>query len=201
MLDDYRRLSYENGFLGYPTSDEIALRGGALSIFQGGLVYWSPATGAHEVHGQVLDAYRRLGFENGFLGYPTSDEIALSGGALGRFAGGSVYWSPATGAHALSGALLDAYTSGGAERGALGYPTSEPYAAGGGTRVDFERGSLTLTASGSVVPAGVAGPGAASVAPTPEPAAPAADPVPAPESTGPAASTPAAVTTPATGTP
>ena len=193
VLAAYSRLGFENGFLGYPTSDELPLNGGALSRFQGGHVYWSAPTGAHEVHGEVLAAYGRLGYERGWLGYPTSDEISLYGGALGRFAGGSVYWSPATGGHALGGALLAAYTNSGAERGLLGYPTSDPYPVGTGTRVDFQHGSLTLTSSGEVVRADAPNPAATAVTPR---TAPAPAPVPAPTSAPAPAPAPATVPAP-----
>jgi hypothetical protein len=155
ILEAYRAHGYERGRLGYPTTGEIALRGGAVSGFQGGYVYWSPRTGAHAVGGAILGAYGAHGQERGPLGYPTSNEIALTGGAVNRFQGGSVYWSPRTGAHPVIGALLAAYGARGYERGALGYPTSDPHPVAGGTRVDFERGSLTLRPDGEVVLGGV----------------------------------------------
>src|SRR5699024_793378 len=70
--------------------------------FQGGTVYWSSETGPRVVEGAILKAYRDAGAENSELGYPTSDEIALTdGGAFSRFQGGAVYWSPDTGAHVV----------------------------------------------------------------------------------------------------
>ncbi|SNS00589.1 Beta-lactamase enzyme family protein [Geodermatophilus pulveris] len=144
----------ERGRLGYPTSDEITLRGGAGSRFQGGAIYWSPDTGAHWVTGAIRRTWEATGAERGRLGYPTSDEITLRGGAGSRFQGGAIYWSPDTGAHWVTGAIRRTWEATGAERGRLGYPTSDPRPVAGGTRVDFEHGSLTETSSGRVVTSG-----------------------------------------------
>ncbi|PRY12178.1 excalibur calcium-binding domain-containing protein [Kineococcus rhizosphaerae] len=134
-------LGWENGFLGYPTSQEVPIRGGVFQLFQGGVAYWSPATGAHTVSGSFRDLYGRFGFENGCLGYPATQELpSVASGVYQRFQGGTAYWSPTTGAHALCGDLLAAYGSTGYEGGSLGYPTSDEYAIAGGRRVDFQGG-------------------------------------------------------------
>src|SRR5262249_294006 len=75
--------------------------------FQGGSVYWTPQTGAHEVHGAIRDKWASLGWERSSLGYPVSDETAAADG-VGRyslFQGGAVYWTVQTGAHAVSGPI------------------------------------------------------------------------------------------------
>ncbi|MGY1858548.1 LGFP repeat-containing protein, partial [Modestobacter sp. SYSU DS0290] len=100
-----------------------------------------------------LQAWARTGYENGPLRYPTTDEGALPDGRgiAQWFQGGAVYWSPATGSHALTGALLQAWIGRGAENGPLGYPLTDTYAVTGGTRIDFQGGTLTLdTATGTV---------------------------------------------------
>lgn len=176
ILTAYGAQKWETGPLRYPTSDEIALPGGgAMNRFQGGHVYWSKATGAHWVIGSILGVYRTQGYQAGALGYPTSDEIALPGGAVSHFQGGSVFWSPGRGAHSLRGELLAAYEAQGYQQGSLGYPVSDAYAVAGGTRMDFQGGSLTVpTTSPAVTTApggGTAGPSTA--APVPTPAAPA----------------------------
>jgi uncharacterized protein with LGFP repeats len=68
---------------------------GRFNHFQGGSIYWTPATGAHEVHGAIRDRWASLGWERSRLGYPTSDELVWAGtGRVSRFQGGSIYWSP-----------------------------------------------------------------------------------------------------------
>ena len=66
--------------------------------FQGGSVYWSPATGAHEVHGAIRDRWAELGWENSALGFPTSDEYGIDGGRRSDFQNGSITWTPSGGA-------------------------------------------------------------------------------------------------------
>ncbi|MHA7209186.1 peroxidase family protein [Arthrobacter sp. MDT1-65] len=91
---------WENGFLGYPTSNEIVglRKGGVYQNFEGGVVYWSPATGAHSNHGAIRNAYASQGWENGRLGYPTSNEIVVSPTVRAQdFEGGRITWSAATG--------------------------------------------------------------------------------------------------------
>ena len=180
ILGAYGATGWERGWLGYPTSEETRLPGGAVSRFSGGAVYWSPQGGAHPVRGPILTAYETLGAGQGDLGYPTRDELTLvNGGAVSVFQKGALYWTRATGAHWLGGDLLTAYGAQGYERGPLGYPTSDPHPVAGGTRVDFQRGSLTLTPSGQVLRDEDAAPTAVTPQPTRTPA-PAAVPTPTP---------------------
>ncbi|PPK97766.1 SpoIID/LytB domain protein [Kineococcus xinjiangensis] len=151
IRDKWGAMGWENSLLRFPTSDEFGVRGGAGQHFQGGSVYWSPATGAREVHGAIRDAWARQGWELGPLGFPVTDEVRLAGGAVSHFQGGSVYWSPATGAQAVRGAIRDAWARQGWENGRLGYPTSDEYGVPGGRRSDFQGGSITWTPAGGAV--------------------------------------------------
>jgi uncharacterized protein with LGFP repeats len=47
----------------------------------------------------------------------------------------------------LSVAFRNAWASTGWERGSLGYPTRDAYAVSGGTRMDFQRGTITISSS------------------------------------------------------
>jgi hypothetical protein len=78
------------------------------------------------------------------LGDPDRVEQATADGR-GRFtdfAHGSVYWSPDTGAHQLSGPILDAWRARGADRSSLGLPTGEEYTTSAGRAQAFEHGVL-----------------------------------------------------------
>jgi hypothetical protein len=182
--------------------------GGYGQHFSNASIYWSPATGAHEVHGAIRDAWAARHWENGPLGYPTSDEmddghggrvshfehgdIDWSPGFLGLFPTihvtialpalffdewnaarshgvdlgsptspvfnvrdggqgvhlehGSIYLSPATGAHEVHGAIHDAWAAQGSANGPLGYPTSDEMDAPGGGRVShFQYGDIYYT--------------------------------------------------------
>jgi hypothetical protein len=98
----YAELGGPSGFLGGPTTPETTAPDGVgrFNHFQGGSIYWTPATGAHEVHGAIRGLWSSLGWERSFLGYPTSNELSTEDatGRYSEFQHGSIYWSPATGA-------------------------------------------------------------------------------------------------------
>ncbi|MGY1747625.1 LGFP repeat-containing protein, partial [Blastococcus sp. SYSU D00695] len=125
---------WENSPLGYPTSDVAeAPGGGEYAHFQQGTVTWSSATGARVLTGPVRDAWLASGGVSGELGLATSDVTALAGGgAFAHFQHGSVYYSPATGARVLTGAVRDRWAALGWENSALGYPTSDVTPLAGG---------------------------------------------------------------------
>ena len=85
--------------LGFPITDEVPVAGGARSTFTGGSVLWSGGTGAHVVIGGILAKYDSIGGPNSYIGFPTSDEFAISGGAQSNFSYGHyIVWKPSTGA-------------------------------------------------------------------------------------------------------
>ena len=144
----------ERGDLGYPTTDEVANpnKAGVAQGFQNGTVFWSDKTGAHLVKGAILEAYQKAGFEGSTLGYPTSDEIPLRGGAFSRFAGGAIYFSPGTGAHVVpEGAILTAWGKEGYENGRLGYPKSDVTSGPQGDEMQFEHGTIRIVGGKAVV--------------------------------------------------
>ncbi|SDF77119.1 LGFP repeat-containing protein [Blastococcus aurantiacus] len=136
------------GRLGYPTAAEnCRLRdGGCVQTFQGGLVYWSRTTGAQPVLGAIRTAYAKQGWETGRLGYPTAGEACVlrSGGCFQQFQGGSIYWSPASGAHVVLGAIRDGWADRGSETGRLGYPVGSERCGlrGGGCFQEFQGGAI-----------------------------------------------------------
>lgn len=136
---------YEGGVLGFPTTEEVPIRnGGVYQLYQGGAIMWSPTTGAHTSVGAVRGKYGATGYEAGFLGYPTTDEVPLSnGGVYQLYQNGAIYWSPMTGAHPSGGAIRTEYAARGYENGVLGYPaTDEGAARGGGAYQHYQGGSI-----------------------------------------------------------
>ncbi|SEN07869.1 LGFP repeat-containing protein [Stigmatella aurantiaca] len=154
----WEALDWERSELGYPTTGEMKTPDGVgrYNHFKKGAVlgsiYWTPATGAHEVHGQIRARWEALGWERSALGYPVSDEenTSFAPGKVGRFQGGHIYWSSATGARWLEGAILQKFLEAGVAQ-TLGFPKSEAYAVSGGRRVDFERGALVHNTSTGAV--------------------------------------------------
>lgn len=128
IKDKYNQLGGPNSFLLFPKSNELTNPGntGKRTEFLGGNIYWSTATGARPVAHDFLTKWGELGYESGFMKYPTTDEIVLSnGGRRQEFQGGSIYFSFDTGAHAIYGLIRDRWRSLGAENSYLGYPTSD----------------------------------------------------------------------------
>jgi LGFP repeat/Cysteine-rich secretory protein family len=153
IRDKWAGLRWEQGFLRYPTTDELRTPDGIgrFNHFQGGSIYWTPATWSHEVHGAIRDKWASLGWERGFLRYPTSDEVAVTGGRASYFQGGQVYWSAVTGPHEVHGAILSRYLSLGGPGSALKLPTTDEYGVSGGRRSDFQGGSIHWNASTGAV--------------------------------------------------
>jgi uncharacterized protein with LGFP repeats len=83
-------------WIGYPTTDETGTPDGVgrFNHFEHGSIYWTPETGAHEVHGAIRDCWAQMGWERSELGYPTSDEHDIPGGRASRFQRGEITWTP-----------------------------------------------------------------------------------------------------------
>ena len=101
----YEAVGGQRGLLGQPVTPEIRTPNGrgAYVVFQGGSIYWSPATGAHEVHGAIRDAWAKRGWEAGPLGFPTSDEYDHLGTRRSDFQGGTLQWTPRDGVVLVGG--------------------------------------------------------------------------------------------------
>ena len=109
---EYAATAYETDYygtvvqqiLGAPTSDEMdvpGVAGARMNTFQGGAIYWSPATGAHVVYGAIGGLYNSMGGPTSYLGLPTSDEQGIPGGRETYFQGGKILWNPQNGARAV----------------------------------------------------------------------------------------------------
>jgi uncharacterized protein with LGFP repeats len=144
----WQSLGWERSFLGYPTTDETACPDGVgrFNHFQGGSIYWSPSTGAWEVHGAIRSKYSSMGWERSLLGYPLTNEMTCPDGVgkYNHFQRGSIYWSPSTGAWEVHGLIREHWKNNGWERSSLGYPISDEQAVfGGDGRIShFQRGSI-----------------------------------------------------------
>ncbi len=156
--------------LGLPTGDATSIiiiggvSGASMVHFQGGAVYASPTTGAHVLYGTIYTEYTTLAKQKDpsgnvvqqVIGLPTGDITNIAGAGTITFQGGTIYSSPATGAHVIYGAFAAAYTSAanqltvlGENGGAmLGLPTSDPVKVATGFSQQYEGGTILWTASG-----------------------------------------------------
>ncbi|MET8850081.1 PQQ-dependent sugar dehydrogenase [Amycolatopsis sp. NPDC004625] len=151
-------LDYERG-LGYPTTDELGTPDGVgryNHFVKGGNVgsiYYTSATGAHAIYGEIRKKWAALDYERG-LGYPATDELGTPDGR-GRYnhftLGGSIYYTVATGAHMVKGEIRKRWAALGWEYSYLHYPRTDEYVTNGVYRSDFEGGYITFTlATGAV---------------------------------------------------
>ena len=94
----YKSFGGCGSFLGRPITNETTTpdQVGRYNVFEHGSIYWTPDTGAHEVHGVIRDKWKETGWEAGSLGYPTSNEYAVAGGRKSDFQRGSITWDAAT---------------------------------------------------------------------------------------------------------
>jgi uncharacterized protein with LGFP repeats len=87
-----------NGALGAATTGEVyGLRdNGGYQCFEHGCILYSPASGAHVSKGAIRTLWAATGYENGGLGYPTSDEYATGndGSVAQNYQGGVIHWTP-----------------------------------------------------------------------------------------------------------
>ncbi|HIW95853.1 MAG TPA: hypothetical protein H9867_05135 [Candidatus Corynebacterium gallistercoris] len=144
-----------SGQVGPCTSEEYdGKNGGKVQDYRNGRAYWKPGIGANFLWGRIGALYAGMGAEGSWLGYPTSQEIAIGPGNQGRivhFEHGNIYWHPSTGAVAIHNNMMDKYKEMGYEHGALGYPTEQLKDVAGGQVLKFQNGALLKKPNGEVV--------------------------------------------------
>lgn len=135
-----------------PQQTPVPRNEGYWQRFERGYVYWSPTTDAHAVLGAIFDMWADLGREQGMLGFPTTDELPTpdNRGRFNHFQGGSIYWTPQTGAQEVHGLIRDKWASMGWERSFLGYPVSAEKPYDHGRISEFEHGRIIWTPAGGI---------------------------------------------------
>ena len=142
IVNKWGDLKWENGDLGYPVAEATEHNGGLVQKFQNGYVTRNPKGANNWVRGAIAAKYGELQTAKSKLGYPTSDEKSINGGAFQEFENGNIYWSPATGAHVIYyGDIYKAWGEKGYEQGEYGYPTSDQESASGS--ITFQGGKMS----------------------------------------------------------
>lgn len=123
--------------VGPPIGPEEVTAGLRTQVYQNGRVYWTAATGAKAVTGDILGEYLREGGP-ARLGAPTTDRYAVPGGSAQDLASGwAIYASGFLGAHVVNPPTVTAYRAAGGPA-ALGFPFTAPLTTpGGGSYVAF----------------------------------------------------------------
>ncbi len=150
ILTRFERNGFER-LVGYPVHEERGTPDGRgrYQRFDRGLIYWTPQTGAHDVVDVIESRWGALGWERSHLGYPIEGTQLTPDrkGRYNRFERGMIYWSPTTGAHAVSGPILGRWAQTGYEGASLGYPIAEPGRTPDG-RATFQRFQRGIIYSG-----------------------------------------------------
>jgi uncharacterized protein with LGFP repeats len=123
---------------------------GSARDYDVGSIYWTPQTGAHEVHGDIRVKWASLGGHRSFLGYPVTDETGCPDGhgRFNHFEGGSIYWTPELGPHEVHGDIRGLWAEMGWERSRLGYPTTDEGDMAGGRMSRFQGGEIQWSPAG-----------------------------------------------------
>jgi uncharacterized protein with LGFP repeats len=128
----------------YPVGD------GFGQNFAAGKMFFTPATGAHWMQGAVLEKYESLGGPaDSDLGFPTIDEGPGRVGPDSRNATFSaadkpvIFWTPATGARVVRGAINAAWDKLGGSAGVLGVPAEDEVYRGDVASQKFTGGELS----------------------------------------------------------
>jgi N-acetylmuramoyl-L-alanine amidase-like protein/LGFP repeat-containing protein len=150
----HRRLGNGGGVIGLPAAEQHAGRraGSQVQDFRRSGVrralYWSSATGAHEVLDAIYAKYAAIGAESSSLGLPTTGQVGthVVSGRANLFQHGRMYYGPATGTHPVIGVFNNAYVQPGVYT-RLGLPRTDHYAVTVGLAQDFTGGRITWNAT------------------------------------------------------
>lgn len=121
------------GFLGNPTTNTLTTPNGLgyYNHFDGGSIYRKKTFNeAFTVYGLNRAKWSNLGWENSFLGFPTTDESDTynKGGRFNHFEGGSIYYkNGANESFEVHGDIRSLWSWLGWETSQLGYPTSDEH--------------------------------------------------------------------------
>jgi uncharacterized protein with LGFP repeats len=120
------------GPLGAKQGDQYSIgQDGAGQAFAGGKIFYSPATGANVVTGQVLKKYESVGGPQGDLGFPATSEAdggLKTGSRVATFTAPDkpvIFWTPDYGAFVVRGAMNAAWTKLGGATGSMGPPVAD----------------------------------------------------------------------------
>lgn len=154
----HQALGGVEGVLGYPINDLGAAGDGRGKVqwFDGGLIFYSPQTGAYALWGKILARYAANGHVKSYLKYPVTSVTELNdgrGGITAKFEQGRIYASSTTDGFQVHGAVLKAYLDvHGGPSGVLGFPISELDPRGAGRRFQrFEGGRLEYVNDSKVI--------------------------------------------------
>lgn len=140
----YAQVGGPASWLGFPTTGEQATPDGRGRFvhFEHGSIYWTAATGAWAIPGDMVAAWGTNGWENGDLKYPTGDAIKVGEGYVQPFENGVLTRNGAGQTAVVHGAIGAKYKEYGSASSALGFPTASEKPLQGGAFQEFEHGNI-----------------------------------------------------------
>jgi LGFP repeat len=127
--EEYTQAGGFNFFGNATTIESNTQNGGKYQKFaNNSSIYWHEGVSgghANQIGGAIRDAWGRVGWETGYLGYPITREFGVSGGRANHMQAGSIYWSPASGAQNVWVGIRDRWAADGYETGKWGFPTQD----------------------------------------------------------------------------
>ncbi|QUR69667.1 hypothetical protein F6B93_08065 [Mycobacterium spongiae] len=132
MMAAWEQAGGETSLLGAREGDVYPVGNGFALDFDGGKMFFSEATGARFLYGEVLDKYESLGGPaDSDLGFPTIDEVPGLAGPDSRVSTFSasdnpvIFWTAVHGAFVVRGPLNAAWDALGSSGGVLGVPIGD----------------------------------------------------------------------------
>jgi uncharacterized protein with LGFP repeats len=150
MMAAWEKAGGDTSTLGARKGDVYPIGDGFALDFDGGKMYFTPASGPRYMFGPILDKYESLGGPAGSdLGFPTINEVPGLAGPDSRvstFAASDnpvIFWTPDHGAFVVRGALNAAWDKLGSSGGVLGAPVGDETYDGEVTSQKFNAGQLS----------------------------------------------------------
>lgn len=148
ILNRYSAMGGAGSQLGFPVTSERSTpdNAGRFVHFQHGAIYWTPETDAHEVVGDMLNAWADSGWEKGPLGFPVANAKPVPGGSMQEFQKGFLIKTGDKPARIVRGAIAHKYKELGGADSELGLPVdADETALERGAVQRFEHGNIYWT--------------------------------------------------------
>ncbi|MGZ4428875.1 MAG: SpoIID/LytB domain-containing protein [Nocardioidaceae bacterium] len=143
IIARWDNLGGSKSVLGGVRTAEYAVANGSQQQFAKGRIYYSRATGAHELYGPILSSYRAVHGPKSALAFPVTGIQQRRQGYRAKFQHGVIFSNARTGTVPVTGGIADRYLRYGGVHSDLGWPTGANTVTSSGERATFEHGTIT----------------------------------------------------------